>query len=67
MIAGLVLLSAMVGLVATGGAIALSVPTWMALALYPVVCSLSLLMFAALGSLRGDRAVQSATLLRQQA
>ena len=66
MLAGLVLLSAAIGLVAVGGALALSLPTWMALALYPVVGSLSLLLLAAIGSLRSSTAPVAA-LVRQQA
>jgi hypothetical protein len=66
MLAGLVLLSAAIGLVAVVGALALSLPTWMALALYPVVGSLSLLLLAAIGSLRSSTA-PAAALVRQQA
>ncbi|RYE51799.1 MAG: hypothetical protein EOP21_00425 [Hyphomicrobiales bacterium] len=67
MLAGLVLLSAMSGLVVAGGALALSVPTGAALALYPVVCSLSLLTLAFLTSRRSDDSTPSTSLLRQQA
>lgn len=67
MLAGLVLVSAMIGLLAVGSAIALSVPTGLALILYPVVCSLSLLTLAAIGSRRSSRSLQPASMVRQQA
>lgn len=67
MLAGMILMSAVVGLVAMGGAFALSVPTWMAIALYPVSCSLTLLIMAAILTHRSSHTPQSASLLRQQA
>lgn len=66
MLAGLVLMSAMIGLVAVSGALALSVPTWVALMLYPAVCSLSLLSLAAIGNLRTGSS-RATAVLRQQA
>ncbi len=67
MLAGLVLLSATVGLVAVGGAFALAAPTWVALALYPVICSLTLLVTAAILTLRSAQPAQAAQFLRPQA
>jgi hypothetical protein len=67
MLAGLVLISAIIGLLATGSALALSAPTWAALLLYPCVCSLSLLMLAAVGNLRTGHEAKSNSMLRQQA
>jgi hypothetical protein len=52
MLAGLVLLSAAIGMVVVGATVALSVPAWMALAAYPAICSLSLLICAAVWSIR---------------
>lgn len=46
MMAGLVLVSALVGLMAVAATFALGLPTWMMLAAYPLVCSLTLLMAA---------------------
>jgi heme A synthase len=67
MIEGLVMLSALVGLVAMGGAVALSVPLWIALALYPAACSLTLLLMAAIMNFRATQTAQTATMMRQQA
>lgn len=66
MLSGLVLTSALVGLVVTGAALALSLPALMALSLYPVVSSLTLLMLATLLYLRTTQAIQP-SLLRHQA
>ena len=67
MIAGLVLVSAMVGLVAMATAVFLSVPVWIALLGYPVVCSLTLLLAATLSSLRATQAPQAVQMLHPQA
>ena len=67
MIAGLILVSAAVGLMATAAAFALSVPAWIALASYPVVCSLTLLLTAAFVATRSTRDPQSIQLLHPQA
>jgi hypothetical protein len=52
MLAGFVLLSAAIGVMAMGATVALSMPTWMTLAAYPAICSLTLLICAALQSIR---------------
>jgi hypothetical protein len=67
MLAGMVLISAVVGLVAMVTAFALSAPTWLALAIYPVLCSLTLLCTAAISSIRAPQPSQTVTLLRSQA
>lgn len=56
MIAGLLLLSAAVGIVATGVAFALEAPTWVALLTYPAISSLSLVLWASLWSVRASAA-----------
>lgn len=67
MLAGLVLLSAAVGLVVTGGAFTLAVPAWFALVLYPAICSLAMLTSAAIMALRAPQSAHAAQGLRQQA
>ena len=52
MLAGFVILSAAIGALAVGASIALSLPTWITLASYPAICSLTLLICAAAWSLR---------------
>jgi hypothetical protein len=52
MIAGFVLVSAMVGMIAVGLTVALSLPLWITLAAYPAISSLTLLMAAALWNIR---------------
>jgi hypothetical protein len=52
MIAGFVLVSAVVGMIVTGLAVALSLPLWVTLAAYPAVSSLMLLMLAAIWNIR---------------
>lgn len=52
MIAGLVLVSAAVGMVAVVGGVMLSLPTWVVALSYPVICSLTLLLAAALWNIR---------------
>ena len=59
MLAGMVLLSAMVGMLAVGLGLALSAPIWMVIAAYPAVCSLTLLATAVLITLRNGQAVRS--------
>lgn len=54
MLAGFVLLSAAIGFLAVGATIALSLPTWITLAAYPAICSLTLLLCAAVWSVRGN-------------
>jgi hypothetical protein len=58
MLAGMVLVSAVVGMVAVAATLVLSLPTWMTLLAYPGVCSLTLLFTAALWSIRSDRAAR---------
>ena len=52
MIAGFVLVSAVVGMIVTGLAVVFSLPLWVTLAAYPAVSSLTLLMLAALWNIR---------------
>jgi hypothetical protein len=52
MLAGFVILSAAIGVMAMGATIALSLPTWITLAAYPAICSLTLLICAAAWSIR---------------
>lgn len=52
MLAGFVLLSAAIGVLAMGVTVALSLPAWMTLASYPAICSLTLLICAATVSIR---------------
>lgn len=66
MIAGMVLFSAVVGMVTVAAALAMSVPIWMALAAYPAVCSLTLLMTAALMTVR-NRQTARPDILHSQA
>lgn len=67
MIAGLVLVSAAVGLMAVAAGILLSVPTWLILVGYPVVSSLTLMLAATFSGLRATQATQTAQILHQQA
>jgi hypothetical protein len=61
MLAGRVLVSAVAGMAAVVGAVALSAPVLTTLAAYPVVCSLTLLLTSAVWNIRvvqarpGDR------------
>ncbi len=59
MLAGFVLLSAAIGMVAVGATIVLAMPIWVTLAAYPAICSLSLLLCAALWTIRHGGAVQT--------
>lgn len=52
MLAGLVLVSSFAGILAVAACLALSTPLWAALIAYPAVCSLTLLLTAALWSIR---------------
>jgi hypothetical protein len=54
-------------MVAMVAAFALSMPTWIALAIYPVLCSLTLLFTAAIWAIRAPQPSPNATLLRSQA
>ncbi|MFN3994245.1 MAG: hypothetical protein ACK4IU_15195 [Tabrizicola flagellatus] len=54
MIAGFLLLSAVVGIAATVVAFSLDAPTWVALLAYPVVSSMSLLLWASMWSVRAS-------------
>ena len=58
MIAGLVLISASVGLVTMVAAALLSAPLWIVIVGYPVVCSLTLLLAATVSGLRTTQATQ---------
>lgn len=66
MLAGLVVVSAVVGLSAMAAMFALALPTGMILLSYPVVCSLSLLMMAALWNIRSVQARAVDQVLRPQ-
>lgn len=52
MLAGFVLLSAAIGMLVVGATIVLSLPTWITLAAYPAICSLTLLICASVWSIR---------------
>jgi hypothetical protein len=67
MVAGLVLVSAAVGMVAMAAAFLLSVPVWVALLCYPVVCSLTLLLAATVSGLRATQPTQAVQMLHPQA
>jgi membrane protein implicated in regulation of membrane protease activity len=64
MIAGMVLVSAVVGMAAVATTLALSLPTWAVVMTYPVVCSLTLLLAAALWSIRSRQSVHAEQALR---
>lgn len=66
MIAGLVLVSAVVGMGAVAVTLALSLPIWAVVISYPVVCSLTLLTTAAVWSIR-SRQSAGQQILRTQA
>ncbi len=67
MMAGMVLVSAVVGLAAVAMTLALSLPIWAVVISYPAVCSLTLLLTAALWSIRARQSVPSERTLRTQA
>lgn len=52
MLAGYVLLSAVIGTIFVGAIIALNVPVWIALVAYPAICSLTMLLCAAAWNIR---------------
>lgn len=56
MIAGMVLVSAVVGMGAVAVTLTLSLPIWTVVITYPVVCSLTLLTTAAVWSIRSRNA-----------
>lgn len=64
MIAGMVLVSAVVGMAAVAATLALSLPTWAVVMTYPLVCSLTLLLTAALWSIRSRQSVHADQALR---
>lgn len=66
MMAGMVLVSAAVGMLAVAAAVALSLPTWIVLACYPAVCSLTLLLSAALWNIRTQQPLHAERALRPQ-
>ncbi|MES2541489.1 MAG: hypothetical protein V4720_15915 [Pseudomonadota bacterium] len=66
MIAGMVLVSAMVGIAAVATTVALSLPTWAIVLSYPAVCSLTLLLTAALWSIRSRQSVHAHRALNPQ-
>lgn len=65
MLAGYVLLSAVIGTIFVGAIIALSVPVWIALVAYPVICSLTLLLCAAVWSMRVPTAATTNQMARR--
>lgn len=67
MLAAMVIVSAVAGLVALFGALALSFPAWMAFALYPVASSLTLMLLASIANSRTSNSARSSQLVRQQA
>ncbi|HLQ19710.1 MAG TPA: hypothetical protein VK146_12100 [Tabrizicola sp.] len=66
MILGLVLVSAAVGTVAIASGIALSLPAWMIALCYPLACSLTLLLTAALYNIRQGQPARVAHQMRPQ-
>lgn len=64
MMAGMVLVSAMVGMGAVAVTLALSLPLWTVVISYPAVCSLTLLLTAALWSIRARQSVQAEQAIR---
>jgi len=65
MLAGFVILSAAIGVVAMAATIALSLPTWITLAAYPAICSLTLLICGAAWSLRSTAEAPNGRLHRR--
>lgn len=55
MLAGTLLFSAVIGMVAVAATLVMSMPLWMTLLAYPAVCSLTLLLTAALISIRSGQ------------
>lgn len=66
MMAGMVLISAVIGMGAVALTLALSLPVWAVVISYPAVCSLTLLMTAAVWSIR-SRQSSGPQLMRTQA
>lgn len=66
MIVGLVLVSAVVGKIAVVAALALGLPTWMVVVTYPLICSLTLLLSAAIWNIRQSQPARAAQQLRPQ-
>ena len=64
MMAGMVLVSAMVGMGAVAMTLALSLPMWTVVISYPAVCSLTLLLTAALWNIRSRQTVRADQALR---
>lgn len=64
MMAGMVLVSAIVGMMAVATTMALSLPVWTVVISYPAVCSLTLLLTAALWNIRAREPVQAEQPLR---
>ncbi len=62
MLAGFVILSAAIGFVAMGATIALSMPVWITLAVYPAIGSLTLLICAAASIMRSPAETPHASL-----
>jgi hypothetical protein len=62
MIAGLVLVSAAVGIIAISVMAAMSMPIWVVLLAYPAICSLTLLSAASVWSIRGGQSGRAARL-----
>jgi hypothetical protein len=58
MLAGFVLLSAAIGMVFVAATVALSVPLWVTVVAYPAICSLTLLLCAALWNIRTGSGAQ---------
>lgn len=64
MMAGMVLVSAIVGMMAVATTLALSLPIWTVVISYPLVCSLTLLLTAALWNIRSRQPIQAEQPLR---
>lgn len=65
MLAGFLVLSAVAGIVAMGATIALSMPIWVTLAVYPIIGSLTLLVCAITWSGRNTAAARDSRLQQQ--
>lgn len=64
MMVGMVLVSALIGMAAVGMTLALSLPMWTVVISYPTVCSLTLLLTAALWNIRSRQTVRADQPLR---
>jgi hypothetical protein len=58
MLAGTLLFSAVIGMLAVAATLVMSMPLWMTLLAYPAACSLTLLLTAALISIRSGQAAR---------